>query len=188
MNWLKMATGMLPADTSLTDPHPREKLCARTCPRHPPRVAFCARTRYPRACLARGHARTPASAVGQRPARRGRRPRSEPRRLGAGRLAAGIGGSEDGDRRRSAPDLERSRAWRLERRRARPSECAGSQRSRASGGWRRDREWEPRSGKAGVGVARVGEARRPCGGATPTPRVEEPRATASGGMGRRGHG
>jgi hypothetical protein len=118
----------------------------------------------------------PASTVGQRPARRGRRHRSEPRRLGAGRPAADVGGSEDGDWRRSALDLERSRAWRLERRHARPSECTRSRRSRASGGGaatasgtvgaseragRRPLAVGVGRSEAGVGVARVGEARRP---------------------------
>lgn len=47
-----MATGILPADTRGTDPHPREIF--RTRARHPPRAAVGARARYPRVCLARG--------------------------------------------------------------------------------------------------------------------------------------
>ena len=57
---LKMATGILPADTSVTNPHPRAKNHTRTRARYPPRVASYARARYPRSCLARGYARVPA--------------------------------------------------------------------------------------------------------------------------------
>jgi hypothetical protein len=66
-----MATGKIHADSAFSHPRPQAKSHARAHARHPPQVAFCARTRYPQACLARGHARMPAIAVGQRPARRG---------------------------------------------------------------------------------------------------------------------
>ena len=61
-----MATGILPADTSVTNPHPRAKIHTRTRARYPPRVASYARARYPRACLARGYARGYAGRRGRR--------------------------------------------------------------------------------------------------------------------------
>jgi len=57
---LKMVTGKMPADTGAACPRPRPKFRARTRARHPPRAASHARACYPRACLARGHARVPA--------------------------------------------------------------------------------------------------------------------------------
>jgi len=52
-----MATGKIRAGIEITNPHPRQYICARARARHPPRAALCARARYPRACFARGHAR-----------------------------------------------------------------------------------------------------------------------------------
>ena len=77
--WLKMATGKMPADTSVVCPRPRRKFRARARARHPPRVSSCAHARYPRACLARGHARVPA--------RSRRRPPGPLPRAGSGSLA-----------------------------------------------------------------------------------------------------
>ena len=55
-----MATCRMPADTSVSCPHPRPKFRAHARARRPPRAASSARARYPRASLARGHARVPA--------------------------------------------------------------------------------------------------------------------------------
>ena len=108
-----MATGILPADTSVTNPHPRAKNHTRTRARYPPRVASYARARYPRACLARGYACVPPREAHRRPEEGERRPLAEwrpaargggrggplaegrgrrERRWGRGALAAGLGG------------------------------------------------------------------------------------------------
>ena len=63
---LKMATGKMPADTSLARPRPRIKFCARARARHPSRAPSYAHARYPRVCLARGHAHVPARSEGGR--------------------------------------------------------------------------------------------------------------------------
>ena len=54
---LKMATDKIRADSAISRPCPRAKSHARIRARHPPRVATCVCARYPRAKLARGHAR-----------------------------------------------------------------------------------------------------------------------------------
>jgi hypothetical protein len=74
---LKMATGRMTADTSVSCPHPRPKFRARARARRPPRAASSARARYPRASLARGHARVPARG-GEYPRRGGRSRGGEP--------------------------------------------------------------------------------------------------------------
>ena len=55
-----MASGNISADSGFARPRPRAKSCALTRARHPPQTATCAYARYPRARLARGHARVPA--------------------------------------------------------------------------------------------------------------------------------
>ena len=72
-----MATGRMPADTSVSCPHPRPKFRARARARRPPRAASSARAHYPRASLARGHARVPARG-GEYPRRGGRSRGGEP--------------------------------------------------------------------------------------------------------------
>ena len=60
-----MATGEIRAGIGITNPHPRQYIYARARARarHPPRAALCARTRYPRACFACGHARIAARSI-----------------------------------------------------------------------------------------------------------------------------
>jgi hypothetical protein len=70
--------GKIRADIGITSPHPRGYFCARTHARNSPQAALRARTRYPRACFTRGHARTAAR-------RRQGRQRWPTRSLGAGR-------------------------------------------------------------------------------------------------------
>jgi hypothetical protein len=60
MDALKMATGMVPADTSFLRPHPPPKSLARARALHPPRAENHARARNPRAFRARGHTGVPA--------------------------------------------------------------------------------------------------------------------------------
>jgi hypothetical protein len=60
---LKMATGKIRADSGFARPCPRPKSCARARARHPQRAATYARACYPRARLARRHARTPARSL-----------------------------------------------------------------------------------------------------------------------------
>jgi hypothetical protein len=55
--WLKMATGMTPADTGFLCPRPPPRSHAHARALHPPRAGHHARTHYPRAFRARGHTR-----------------------------------------------------------------------------------------------------------------------------------